>query len=135
MTMPRHSTFTICSKNPFEVKAKLDFKLFMFPPTRLPLGLYDYRLKHLAVLEDKDYVVVTVQVLCVAQLFGIQELESRTTPFQGREDDMHTPASSTTPTTLPTSSTTLPTSTPTPAGPITRSRAKKDTTRGARATL
>jgi hypothetical protein len=128
MTMPRHSTFTICSKNPFEVKAKLDFKLFMFPPTRLPLGLYDYRLKHLAVLEDKDYVVVTVQVLCVAQLFGIQELESRTTPFQGREDDMHTPASSTTPTTLPTS-------TPTPAGPITRSRAKKDTTRGSRATL
>jgi hypothetical protein len=39
--------------------------------------------------------------------------------------DMHTPASSTTPTTLPTSSTTLPTSTPTPTGPITRCRAKK----------
>jgi hypothetical protein len=38
---------------------------------------------------------------------------------------MHTPASSTTPTTLSTSSTTLPTSTPTPTGPITRSRAKK----------
>jgi hypothetical protein len=118
MTMPRHSTFTICSKNPFEVKAKLDFKLFMFPPTRLLLGLYDYRLKHLAVLEDKDYVVVTVQVLCLAQLFGIQELESRTTPFQGREDDTPTRASSTTPTTLPTS-------TPTPTGPITCRRAKK----------
>jgi hypothetical protein len=52
----------------------------------------------------------------LSPFFGLEE--SRTTLFEGGEDDMHTPTSSTTPTTLPTS-------TPTPTGPITRSRAKK----------
>ena len=52
--MPRQSTFIICSKRPLKVKAKLDSKSFRFPPTRLLLGLYDYRFKHLAVMEEEE---------------------------------------------------------------------------------
>ena len=113
VTTPMQSTFAICSKHPFKVKAKLNSKSIWFPPTRLLLGSYDYRFKHLA---DRD-VMTTLQVDCLAQFFGIEELESRTTPFQGGEDD----------TTMPASSTTSLASTPTtaPAGPITHSRAKK----------
>ena len=62
-TVLRQSTFTICSKHPFKVKAKLDSKSFRFPPTRLLLGLYDYRLKHLAVMKEEDRdVITTLQV-------------------------------------------------------------------------
>jgi chromosome segregation ATPase len=53
------------------------------------------------------------------------KIQKEATTTMTARNDMHTPASSTTPTTLPTSSTTLPTSTPTPTGPITSSRAKK----------
>ena len=64
----------------------------------------------------------------LAQLLGLDRLESRTTPFQGEEDDMTTsstnmlqPPIQVTPTQV------SPTSTPAQAfgGPITRSRAKK----------
>jgi hypothetical protein len=34
------------------VKAKLSSELFRFPPTKLLLGLYGYRLKHIAVMEE-----------------------------------------------------------------------------------
>jgi len=87
-TMLRQSTFTICSKHPFKVKAKLDSKSFRFSPTRILLSLYDYRLKHLAVMEEQDRdVITTLQVDGLAQLFGSEELESRMTPFQEGEDD------------------------------------------------
>jgi hypothetical protein len=62
-TMPRQSTFTISSKHPFKVKAKLDLKSIWFSPTRLLLGLYDYRFKHLAVMKEEDRdVITTLQV-------------------------------------------------------------------------
>ena len=77
--------------------------------------------------EDCD-VITTLQTDGLAQLFGSEELESRTTPFQEGEDDMTMPASKMSQ--APSQATTtqvLPT--PTPAqvidGPITRSRAKK----------
>jgi len=83
MTIPRTSTFTLNSKHPFKVKTKLDSKSFWFPPTRLLLGLYDYRFKHLAVMEEEDRdVITTLQIDGLAQFFGPQESESRTTPFQ-----------------------------------------------------
>ena len=62
MTMTRTSTFTLNSKHPFKVKAKLDSKSFWFPPTRLLLGLYDYRFKHLAVMEEDDSDVTLLQI-------------------------------------------------------------------------
>ena len=86
-TMLRQSTFTICSKHPFKVKAKLDSKSFRFPPTRLLLGLYDYRLKHLAMMEAEHRdVITTLQIDGLAQHFGSEELELRTTPFQEGKD-------------------------------------------------
>jgi len=77
--------------------------------------------------EDCD-VITTLQTDVLAQLFGSEELESRTTPFQEGEDNMtmlvskmsQAPSHATTTQFLPT---------PTPAqvidGPVTRSRAKK----------
>jgi len=47
-TIPRQSTF----KHPLKVKAKLNSKSFRVPHTRLLLGLYDYRFKHLAIMEQ-----------------------------------------------------------------------------------
>jgi len=77
-TIPRQSTFTICSKHPFKVKAKLNSKSFRFLPTRILLGLYDYRLKHLAMMEEEDHdVITTLQVDGLAQFFRTGELESR----------------------------------------------------------
>jgi hypothetical protein len=115
VTMPRQSTFTMWSRQLFKVKAKLSSQLFRFPPTRLLLGLYDYRFKHIAVMEEEYHdIITTLQVIRLLQLFGQQELESRTTPFQGREDDMTMPAPTASPTTFLIS-----------IGPITRSRAKK----------
>jgi len=77
--------------------------------------------------EDCD-VITTLQIDGLAQLFGSEELESRTTPFQEGEDDMTTPVSRMS--RAPSQATTtqvLPT--PTPAqvidGPVTCSRAKK----------
>jgi hypothetical protein len=52
VTMPRQSTFTMWSRKLFKVKAKLSSELFRFPPTKLLLGLYGYRLKHIAVMEE-----------------------------------------------------------------------------------
>jgi hypothetical protein len=109
VTMPRQSTFTMWSRQLFKVKAKLSSQLFRFPPTGLLLGLYDYRFKHIAVMEEENHdIITTLQVIRLLQLFGQQELESRTTPFKRREDDMTTPAlttstsSATTPVTSPT---------------------------------
>ena len=90
VTIPRQSTF----KHPLKVKAKLNSKSFRFPHTRLLLCLYDYRFKHLAIMEQEDCdVITTLQTDGLAQLFGSEELESRTTPFQEGEDDMTMPAS------------------------------------------
>jgi hypothetical protein len=160
-----------------KVKAILNFNPSYFHMAKLLLGLYDYRSKHLGILEEIHAIVPTKldcyhfnherviespstifedgdqspffeqeesgttrfqegedDVHMSSLRYAIESrttpslsyaIESRTTSCQEGEDDMHTPASSTTPTTLPTSSTTLPTSTPTPTGPITRSRAKK----------
>jgi hypothetical protein len=103
------------SRQLFKVKAKLSSQLFRFPPTRLLLGLYDYRFKHIAVMEEEYHdIITTLQVIRLLQLFGQQELESRTSPFKGREDDMTMPAPTASPTTFPIST-----------GPITRSRATK----------
>jgi len=75
------------------MKAKLNSKSFRFPHTRLLLGLYDYRFKHLAIMEQEDCdVITTLQTDGLAQLFGSEELESRTTPFQEGEDDEDIPA-------------------------------------------
>jgi hypothetical protein len=83
-TVPRQSTFTISCNHRFKVKAKLYSKSFWFPPLRLLLGLYDYRFKHLAVMEGETCDVITnLQVDGLAQFFRLEE--SRTTPFQ--EDD------------------------------------------------
>jgi len=83
MTMPRTSTFTLNSKHPFKVKAKLDSKSFWFPPTRLLLGLYDYRFKHLAVMEEEECNRnIASSLVGLAQLLGLDGLESRVTPFQ-----------------------------------------------------
>jgi hypothetical protein len=83
-TMPRTSTFTLNSKHPFKVKAKLDFKSFWFPPTRLLLGLYDYRFKHLVVMEEEDgNQNKASNPVGLAQLLGLDGLELRMTLFQG----------------------------------------------------
>jgi len=71
--MPRQLTFTISSTHPFKVKAKLDLKSIWFPPTRLLLGLYDYRFKHLAVMEEDCDVITTLQLDGLAQFIGTQE--------------------------------------------------------------
>jgi hypothetical protein len=82
--MPRTSTFTLNSKHPFKVKAKLDFKSFWFPPTRLLLGLYDYRFKHLVVMEEEDgNQNKASNPVGLAQLLGLDGLELRMTLFQG----------------------------------------------------
>ena len=59
-TVPRTSTLIDRSKHQCKVKAKLDSKSFRFAHTRLLLGLYDYRFKHLAVMEEEDQDVITI---------------------------------------------------------------------------
>ena len=91
-TMSRTSTLTDSSKHPCKVKDIINFRSFRFPPTRLLLGLYDYRFKHLAVMEEEDcHVITTLQVDGLAQFFGSEESESRTTCFQEGEDDEDMP--------------------------------------------
>jgi len=124
-TIPRQSIF----KHPLNMKANLNSKSFRFPHTRLLLGLYDYRFKHLAIMEQEDCDVITIfQTNGLAKLFGSEKLESRTTPFQEGEDDMTTPASKMSQA-LSQATTTQVLPTPTPAqvikGPVTRSHAKK----------
>lgn len=68
------------------MKAKLNSKSFVFPPTRLLYGLYDYRFKHLAMMQEEDRdVIKIIQVDGLAQIFGSEDSESRTTHFQERE--------------------------------------------------
>ena len=91
------------------MKAIFNSKSYCFPLASLLLGLYDYRLKHLAILEeinttttpkfyfsynddfnnqDDDYgVSTTFNVVDLAPYFGLEESESRMTPFQEGEDD------------------------------------------------
>jgi len=91
------------------VKAIFNSKPYCFPLASLLLGLYDYRLKHLAIRkeinttttpkfyfsynddfnnQDDDYgVSTTFNVADLTPYFGLEESESRTTPFQEGEDD------------------------------------------------
>ena len=83
-TIPRTSTFTLNSKHPFKVKAKLYSKSFWFPHARLLLGLYDYRFKHLAVMEEEEDcdIIITLHIASLAHSFGLEESKPRKTPFQ-----------------------------------------------------
>ena len=84
------------------MKAIFNSKAYCFPLASLLLGLYDYRLKHLAILEEintsttpkfyfsynDDYgVSTTFNVADLTPYFGPEELELRMTPFQDGEDD------------------------------------------------
>ena len=90
--MPRTSTLTDSFKHPCKVKAILNLRSLRFLPTRLLLGLYDYRFKHLVVMEEKNHdVIKNLQVNGLAQFFGSEESESRTTCFQEGEDDEDMP--------------------------------------------
>jgi len=51
-TISRTSTSTINIERSYKVKAIFNFKSYRFPLASLLLGLYDYRLKHLAILEE-----------------------------------------------------------------------------------
>jgi hypothetical protein len=70
------------SRQLFKVKAKLSSQLFRFPPIRLLLGLYDYRFKHIAVIEEEYHdIITTLQVIRLLQLFGQQELRVKDDSF------------------------------------------------------
>jgi hypothetical protein len=87
----QHSLY-ISPKPPFKVQVKLYSKSFWFPPTRLILSSCDCRLKHLAIMEEKDRdVIAKLQVNGLAQFFRSEELESRMTHFQEEEDDEDIP--------------------------------------------
>ena len=101
-TISRTSTNTINIEHSYKVKAIFNFKSYCFPLASLLLGLYDYRLKHLAILEEinttttskfyfsynDDYgVSTTFNVADLAPYIGLEESESRTTPFRGGDDD------------------------------------------------
>ena len=102
-TISRTSTNTINIERSYKVKAIFNFKSYCFPLASLLLGLYDYRLKHLAILEeinttttpkfyfsynddfnnqDDDYSVSTIfNVADPTPYFDLEESESGTTPF------------------------------------------------------
>ena len=70
------------------MKAKLNSNSVWFPHARLLLGLYDYRLKHHAAMEEEDCdVITTLRIASLAPFFGLEESELRMTPFQEGEDD------------------------------------------------
>ena len=71
------------------MKAKLNSNSIWFPHARLLLGLYDYRLKHHAVMEEEEDsdVITTLRIASLAPFFGLEESELRMTPFQEGEDD------------------------------------------------
>jgi hypothetical protein len=81
--MPRTSTFTPYSKDLLKVKVKLDSRFFWFPPARLLPGLYDYRFKHLAVMEEDCKRNRVSTPVGIAQILDFDSLESRMTLFQG----------------------------------------------------
>ena len=104
-TISRTSTNTLNIECSYKVKAIFNSKYYCFSLASLLLGLYDYRLKHLAILEeinttttpkfyfsynddfnnqDDDYgVSTTFNVADLTPYFGLEESESRMTPFQG----------------------------------------------------
>ena len=84
------------------MKAIFNSRSYCFPLASLLLGLYDYRLKRLAILEEinttttskfyfsynDDYgVSTTFNVADLAPYIGLEESESRTTPFREGDDD------------------------------------------------
>jgi len=92
MTIPRTSIFNLDSKHPFKMKAKIGPQFFWFPPTILLLGLFDYRFKHLTMMEEEYYSQnITVCTIALGQLYNLEESESRSTPFQDGEDDEDIP--------------------------------------------
>ena len=95
-TISRISTNTLNIECSYKVKAIFNFRSYCNPLASLLLGLYDYRLKHLAILEEintstapkfyfsynDDYgVSTTFNVVDLAPYFGLEESESRRTPF------------------------------------------------------
>jgi hypothetical protein len=100
----------------------------------MPRGDGPFRV--LAKINDNAYKIDLPPSYGVSNTFNVVDLlpytsedtsESRTTPFQGEEDDTTTPLSNTLQPSRHTSTQVQPTSSPTQAidGPITRSRAKK----------
>ena len=51
-TISRTSTNTLNIEHSYKMKAIFNSKSYCFPLASLQLGLYDYRLKHLAILEE-----------------------------------------------------------------------------------
>jgi hypothetical protein len=104
-----------------KVKAKLKFQLSYFSMAKLLFGLYDYRLKHLGILEEINATTTTYLHLNHFNHEGVVQcprkkkkilqrkynattflddgdlapfsgsIESRTTPYQEEEDDVHIP--------------------------------------------
>jgi hypothetical protein len=94
------------------VKAKSNFHHSYFPKAKLLFGLYDYKSKHLGILEEINATTPTNLLLSVlekkihmqmkynagtflggaelAPFFG--SIKSRTTPCQEEEDDVHRPS-------------------------------------------
>ena len=108
-TISRISTNTLNIECSYKVKAIFNSKYYCFSLASLLLGLYDYRLKHLAILEeinttttpkfyfsynddfnnqDDDYgVSTTFNVADLTPCISLEESESRMTPFQEGADD------------------------------------------------
>jgi hypothetical protein len=64
------------------VKVKLESKSIWFPPAGLLLDLYDYRFKHLDVMEEDCDVIITLHIASLAPFFGLEESKLKTTRFQ-----------------------------------------------------
>ncbi len=58
---------------PLKVNAMLKSKSYCFPLARLLLGLYDYRLKHIAILEEIDATTTTTFHFCYSDYCNDQD--------------------------------------------------------------
>ena len=81
----RPSTFTLSFEQYLKVNAMLKSKSYCFPWARLLLGLYDYRLKHIAILEEIDATTTTTFHFCYSDYCNDQDDDltkelSRATP-------------------------------------------------------
>jgi len=69
----RPSTFTLSFEQNLKVNAMLKSKSYCFPLARLLLGLYDYRLKHIAILEEIDATTTTTFHFCYSDYCNDQD--------------------------------------------------------------